>query len=349
MAVASGCTAPAPHAEIVYFPNATDAPRVVHLKSFNSLNDLIPRKISIIDLLRGGLRVHQQVGRPAGIAYRDGHLFICDTQANVVHDWNLLNGEMNRIGQGFTTSKDVGYPSLALVEPVAVAVGSDGTVFVADTGRGEVVGFAASGVVSSVFKPVDRGDFRPVAVAVSGDLLFVADIATHQIDAFLVENGHHTGSFGGVGEDVGKLYYAMGLDVDADGSVYVSDMLNSRVQVFDRSGNPKLSFGQPGNRYGDMGKPRQLAVAPDGTVLVADSEFAHVHLFDEQGRLLILVGGPSDEPGGTPLPIGVAIAETLAEPVASLVPSDFSARYFFFVSNSFGTSRISLFAVGERR
>ncbi|MCH8239047.1 MAG: hypothetical protein IIB62_03145, partial [Proteobacteria bacterium] len=189
-----------------------------------------------------------------------------------------------------------------------MAVDDRGTVFVADTGRGEVVAY--SGATPRVFKPENRDGYRPVAVAVAGDSLFVADISTHQIDTFLVTNGRHMDSFGGVGEDLGKLYYPMGIDVGTNGSLYVSDMMNGRVQVFDRWHQPMFSFGEPGNRYGDMGKPRQLAVAGDGTIVVADAEFAHVHLFDEQGRLLLLVGGPTDEPGGTPLPVGVALAES---------------------------------------
>jgi hypothetical protein len=61
------------------------------------------------------------------------------------------------------------------------------------------------------------------------------------------------------------------------------------------------------------------------------------------------LGEPQDQPGGTPLPVGVAIAPTLPDRLASLVPADFNARYFLFVSNSVGSRRISLFAIGERR
>ena len=130
-AIGPGCATPAPRANIVYFPKSASKARVIHLQSFNGLRDLVPRKPGFLELLRGGA-AHPQVGRPAGLAYRDGHLYICDTQDNVVHDWNLSNGEARRIGRT---------GGLTLMEPVAVAVDDRGTVFVADTGRGEVVAY----------------------------------------------------------------------------------------------------------------------------------------------------------------------------------------------------------------
>jgi DNA-binding beta-propeller fold protein YncE len=122
-------------------------------------------------------------------------------------------------------------------------------------------------------------------------------------------------------------------------------MMNARVQVFDGQGRPVLSMGRPGNRYGDLGKPRHLAVGPDQTIFIADMEFAHVHLFDKEGRLLMLFGGAEDRPGGTPMPVGVAVARSLPDAVASLVPADFAASYFVFVTNTIGTKRIGLYAV----
>ena len=50
-----------------------------------------------------------------------------------------------------------------------------------------------------------------------------------------------------------------------------------------------------------------------------------------------------------PYPSGHPTALEAMKLLASLVPEDFNARYFLFVSNSVGSRRISLFAIGERR
>ena len=61
----------------------------------------------------------------------------------------------------------------------------------------------------------------------------------------------------------------------------------------------------------------------------------------------MLLGGPDDKPGGTPMAVGVAIAPTLPEPLAALVPDDFRADYYLFVATTLGGKRIHLFAIGS--
>ena len=339
LALVVGCATPGPQAEPVYFPARPGNPRVVHLKSFNSLSDLVPSRRSFMDWIRGG-PVSPHVGIPAGIAFRAGHLYICDIEINVLHDWDLTSGQAERLGHS---------GELALAKPVAVAVDEVGTIYVADTGRGEVVAFDSTGRSTHRIRPPDRESYRPVAVAVHGSRLYVADIAGHTIDVFSTEEGRFLEAWGGPGNKPGELYYPMGVATNGSGHVLVSDMMNARIQVFDAKHNPLLSFGQPGDRYGDLGKPKHLAVGPDGTILIADAEFARVHLFNARGQLLLLVGSVDDEPGGTPMPLGVAVARSLPDAVASFVPEDFRADYFFFVSNVVGRKRLSLYAVGSAR
>lgn len=331
----AGCASPRIEADCVYFPPPPAMPRVVHLVSFNRLDELVSTKVSFTDLIRGG-PVSPFVDTPAGIAYQSGHLYICDTARAVVHDWDLAGGVARQIGQ---------IPESVLVTPVDVAIGRDETVYVADADRGEVVAFDATGRVSRRFRAPDCETYRPVALAVTGDSLFVADIEAHVIDVFSASAATHQRRFGGVGSDIGRMYFPMGVEVSQGSWVLVSDMLNSRVQGFDFEGRPTLSFGRPGNRYGDMGKPRHLAVGPDGVIFVADAEFAHVHLYDQQARLLMLLGGPADQPGATPMPVGVAIASTLPASLAALVADSCAPKYYLFVTNTVGTKRMSLFAI----
>ncbi len=331
-----GCAAPRGTIDPVYFPPPPSAPRAVHLLSFNSLDALVPLRPSFAQMIRGA-PVAPYVDRPAGLAYRDGHLYICDTGLGVVHDWNLATGEATRIGRRSAT---------ILAEPVAVAVGSDATVYVADTERHEVVAFDPGGRSIGRFAPPGDEPYRPTAVAIDGSKLYVTDIARHRIHVFDCKHGGYVTSMGRVGSALGQVYFPMGVAACPDGGLYVSDMMNARVQHFDAEHRGTRTMGQPGNRYGDMGKPRHLAVGPDEVIFVADAEFAHVHLFDREGRLLMLLGGPDDRPGGTPMPVGVAVAETLPANITAVVPGGFEAAYFLFVANSTGSRRIGLFAIG---
>lgn len=341
----TGCASPQWTAEPVYFPSPPNPPHVVYLKSFNSLDAVAPLRPTFGDLLRGQ-PIRPYVETPAGIAYQDGHLYICDTGLRTVHDWDLATGEAKRLGTNSET---------ALVTPVAVAVDQRGNVFVADTGRGEVLSFDAAPASRSTraagltFKLPGHDAYRPVALAVRGEDLFVADLAGAQIDVFSTTDGHPTRSITTSSAGANQQFFPMGVAVDATGQALVSDMMGGRVLVFGSDPTPTLTIGQRGDRYGDLGQPRHLAVGPDGVIFVADAEFGHVHLFNGQGQLLMLLGGQQDQPGQTPLPVGLAIASALPNRLASLVPADFDARYFLFVSNSVGSRRISLFAVGEKR
>jgi len=335
--VVAGCRTAPPAREIVYFPASPGHARVVHLVSFGTLRAVAPRTLGLRDMLVGA-PLGPFVQKPAGLAWRDGHLYICDTGLNVVHDWDLAAGTARRLG---------GSGAVALRKPVAVAAAPTGLLCVADTERGEIVLFNAEGEAAGRLRPPSREGYRPTALAVRNNHLWVADIQMHQVDVFDLDENRYDSSFGGAGSDPGRLYFPMGLAIGPRGRLFVSDMLNGRVQVFDGRRQPVLAFGRPGDRYGDMGKPRHLAVAPDGVTFVADAEFAHVHLFDEQGRLLLLIGGPEDQPGGTPMPAGIAVAKTVPPSLAGLMPQGFSCRYYLFVSNTAASRPISLFAVGQ--
>jgi DNA-binding beta-propeller fold protein YncE len=331
----AGCAAKRITADPVYFPAPPAQAHAVHLKSFNALDELITPKRGWLDALRGGF-ASPFAGKPGGIAYRDGRLYICDIERNVVHEWDLATGKARRFGESDDDR---------LRKPVDVAVSADGSIYVADTDRSAIVVFRADGASLQV-RP-DRETYRPVAVAIHGDTLYVADVAAHVVDVFSTTDAGPVNSLDtGSG---GRLYYPSGAATDQSGRLYVSDTFNARVQVFNADRQPAHSFGQPGNRYGDMGKPRHLDVGPDGVVYIADAEFRHVHLFDNQGRLLMLLGSDDGKVGGTPLPIGAAIAASVPDAIAALVPANFDAHYYLFVTNSVGDKRMSLYAIGLGR
>ncbi|MCP4589811.1 MAG: hypothetical protein GY842_03625 [bacterium] len=322
--------------EPVYFPPPPAAAHAVHLLSFNQLTDLVAPKRNWLDMFRS-IASSSHVQTPAGIAYRGGILYVCDTGTNVVQRWNLQTGRGDSLG---AQSKP------ALLKPVDVAVDESGTVYVADTGLARVVAFSPTGAVLSEFRPAGRDAYRPVAVAVRGERLYVTDLKTHQIDVFATNNGRLADSFGGAGDGPSRFFFPMGLAVADNGRVCVADMMNARVLTFDAQLQLIRSFGQPGDRYGDMGKPKRLSIGPDGVLFVADMGFGRVHLFDEQGRLLMLIGCDGDGPATMPLLSGVAVAPTLPPALADLVPPGFSPDYFLFVSNTVGPRRISLYAIG---
>jgi len=330
------CTATRPAAELAYFPAPPSPARVVQLRTFRRLEELVPPKPDPLSLFRQARG--SAIGRPAGLAYAAGHLLICDLELACVHDWDLETGTARRVHDA---------EGVEFLHPVAVAVDDDGRWYVADTDRGEVIRSTASGSDVRRIKPAGGARFRPVSVAVHMDNLFVADIAAHEIQVYSTATGDLVRHIGGVGDEPGKFYFPLGVASTRDGRLLVSDTMNSRVQVFDPQSHFLRAFGQPGNRFGDMGKPKHLGVSHDGVVFVADAEFECVHVFSDEGQLLLVLVGDDGRRKGTGVPFGIALAYDVPAAVSSLVPADFNAEYFVFLSN--GAGSLGVYAVGVGR
>jgi len=71
----------------------------------------------------------------------------------------------------------------------------------------------------------------------------------------------------------------MGVAVAADGTVFVADTNNDRVQYFTRDGKFLGEWGTYGFADGEFNHPAEVALAPDGTVYVVECNGARVQRF----------------------------------------------------------------------
>jgi DNA-binding beta-propeller fold protein YncE len=156
---------------------------------------------------------------------------------------------------------------------------------------------------------------RDVAVGLNGDL-YVADTYNHRIQKFDAAGNFvlSWGSFGG-GEGVtpgpGQFNEPWGVAVGPDGSVYVADTWNHRVQKFDSNGGYITAwgfFGQAETADAFWG-PRDLAVDAEGRVYVADTGNKRIAVFDANGASLTSVGFGGSDPGQFDEPVGLAVTD----------------------------------------
>ncbi len=332
----TACRAPHPSSQILYYPPPPTPPRAVHLLSFRTLGEIAPHRSGGARSKRGG-RSPAAVTNPLGIAFHDGKLYLCEPDEHRVHEWNLETGAARFLTGGAERS---------LATPVAVAVGPGGEVFIGDTGRREVVCFNQTGDFQWSFAPRERTNFRPVALTLHDARLYVVDAAHARIEVLSFADGRHLDSITLDSVDGGVL--PVGVAADSGGRLYVSDMMGGRVVVLDSQHAPVATISQRGDRIGDLGQPKHLAITRDGTLFVADAEFGQVHLFNERGELLMLLAAPDDQPGQALMPTGLAVAERLPAHLACLVPPDFQAAYFLFVSNRLSANPLSLYTIGNR-
>ncbi|MBZ5706435.1 MAG: hypothetical protein LAN63_13880 [Acidobacteriia bacterium] len=77
----------------------------------------------------------------------------------------------------------------------------------------------------------------------------------------------------------------MGLGVDIDGDIYVSNLDNSTVRVYDREGHLLSSFGRQGINLGEFISPTGLWVDASDRVYVADTGNRRVQVFQLSSSL----------------------------------------------------------------
>jgi Predicted membrane-bound mannosyltransferase len=122
--------------------------------------------------------------------------------------------------------------------------------------------------------------------------------------------------FGAAGNAQGQFNDAHGIAVAADGSVYITDSGNNRIEHFSASGAFINAWGTAGSvdnggnaPGGTFKEPWGIAVAPDGSVYVADTWNYRIQKFTADGKFVSMWGTPGQ--GETPAafwgPRGVAV------------------------------------------
>jgi sugar lactone lactonase YvrE len=114
-------------------------------------------------------------------------------------------------------------------------------------------------------------------------------------------------SWGAPGASDGQFNNPSFIATGPDGSVYVSDSANNRVQKFTADGAFLQSFGTTGAGNGQFNGPTGVGVGPDGTVYVADSGNNRVQRFDANGGFLSQWGTPGSGDGQFQGPTGVGV------------------------------------------
>lgn len=88
-----------------------------------------------------------------------------------------------------------------------------------------------------------------------------------------------------------------GVAFGPDGSVYVVEAGNKRVQRFSAAGAPELTWGKPGNGNGQFLDPIGIDVSTAGDVYVVDDQRNDIQVFARDGVYLRTIGGPGSRPG----------------------------------------------------
>lgn len=325
--------------EYSFWPQAPDEPRVQFVASFSSSEDVSPTKSTGLERVVFGKEAEngQQISKPYGIAIKSGKIYVTDMRSKALLVLDVAKKETRLVG---TTGIN------RLDHPVAVAVADDGMIYVADNSRGSIFVFDSKERFVTAF---GFPKFVPVALAVSGDRLYVADRAAQNVVMFSRKDGKKIGVIGSVGDEDGQFRLPLGVATDKAGNVYIVDMMRCRLQKFTRDGEFISGMGSLGDYRGSFARPKHLAVDSEGIIYVVDAAFENVQMFNSEYRVLMHFGALGEFPGAMNLPAGVAVSDEGLELFKDRLHPGFEAKRLIVVSNQFGPQKVSVYALGQRR
>lgn len=198
-------------------------------------------------------------------------------------------------------------PEDTIIRPVAVAMGLDERLAIADTGCQCVHLYIPSEQkYVQIFSAKSEVLQSPVGVAFDDDLkLYVSDSARSAIDVF-DRNGQHLFSIKKAGNQA--LRRPTGLAYVSEKKIlYAVDTLAHTVYAFNTEGDYGYSFGGRGVKNGQFNFPTYINASPSGRLSIIDSMNFRVQVLDSSGKFLFLFGRHGDGSGDFAMPKGIAV------------------------------------------
>jgi len=259
----------------------------------------------------------------------DGNIFVADTGNNRIVELDSTMTRVVRIIDSFTQGGETD----TFRSPNGVCVSEKGEVYVADSDNGRIVVLTEDGeYIKTVSDPVseildDGFVFIPLKVTVDyADRVYV--IGKNAFEGILVFDSHgdFTGYFGTIDVKITvwekfwrrmaskeersnqQLYIPTeftGIDVDADGFIYASNIDADGIQAVRRlnpQGKDVIQKGERGSLggdvvfgiYGDYAGPSEITdvvYREKGIYSLLDRRRGRVFTYDKEGNLLYIFGG----------------------------------------------------------
>ena len=317
MAILAGCASAPPAPEFIppVFPAPPDPPRFIFERSlsFSDNVEITTRGERFRMFALGENKAVKGLIKPFGVAVYRGQVYVTDTAQRVVVVFDIAQGRYREIGRAHTLSDGPGQ----LTKPMGIDVSSRGEVFVSDMTLRQIFVYDVNGKYLRTIG--DKTLFnRPSGVAVSPDStrLYVVDTGgvesdAHQVLVFDAQSGARLQTIGKRGIKDGEFNMPLQAAVGPDGTLYVTDKGNFRVQAFHPDGSFALAFGSAGRFPGQFASPKGIAADAQGNIYVVDTAFGNFQIFNNQGQLLMFIGerGAGGAPARYMLPAGIDVDE----------------------------------------
>ena len=320
----------------VFFPPLPNSPRIQYLDTYSSAADLHQPASGLVNFILGKDKNNTGVSKPYGSAIYNGKIYVIDTRGPGYAVFDLVGREFKLV---------TGSGGGLMQKPINIAIDKNGTKFITDTGRLQVLAFDTNDRFMRAYGKV--GDFKPAGIVVDDDNLYVTDLQKQQVVIINKLTGNVQSRFGKAGSKPGELFFPTNITIGPNKNLYIADTGNYRVEEFNVKGVFQHSYGSVGISLGKFARPKGVALDRDNRMYVVDAAFENVQLLDKSGKLLLFFGSPGDAPENINLPTTVFIDYDNVSLFKSYAASGFKIEYLILVASQFGPNKVNVFGFGK--
>lgn len=328
----------------IFYPPAPEDPRLQFLASVSDEKDLGIQGSSFAEYITGvKAPTAQKIMKPYGVAMAGGKIFVCDTGTRCV---DIIDFEQKKIRLFYPR----GMGKFGM--PVNLAVDADGTRYVADTVRHLVLIYGADEAYRGAIG--DGAKLHPTGVALASNLVYVADLESHCVRVYDKATRQQLSTIPANPEadadsEPGKLFIPVGLAVDRQGKIYVSDMGSCQVKIFGADGRHLRTVGGQGDLPGQFARPKGVAVDHDGRFYVVDAAAQVCQIFDAEGKLLLFFGESDGSAAPLVMPASVSVDYDHVAMFQKHAAPNFAVEYLVLISNQYGDRKIDVYGFGHKK
>ena len=321
----------------IFYPPLPNPPYLQYLATFSSPSDISGESSEFTDFILGDKDANSSlVSKPYGLTIHEGKILVVDTRGPGYAVLDLVKK------RAYTVS---GFGSGRMKKPINIAIDEQGNRYITDTGREQVLIFDRGDRFVKAYGI--KGQFKPSDVAISGDKLFVSDLKHHKIHVLSKQSGETLYEFGRAGQKEGEFLFPTNIELASDGTLYISEVGNFRIQQVTQDGEFIKYFGKLGSGLGQLARPKGVAVDHNDNVYVVDAAFENVQILNKEGKLLLFFGASGYQPDSINLPTDIEIDYDNVALFQKYADPKFKLEYIILVASQFGDNKVNVYGYGR--